>query len=31
MIGVDRSHVNSNTVRSFDLERLVVRDVDLSQ
>lgn len=29
VVGVDRSHVDRMTVRSFELERLVVRDVDL--
>lgn len=29
MVGVDRSHVDSKAVRPFELERLIVRDVDL--
>lgn len=29
MVGVDRSHVDSEAVRPFELERLIVRDVDL--
>ena len=29
VVGVDRSHVDCNTVRPFELERLVIRDVDL--